>query len=382
MKNASPSTVSFNTVVFEANLAAVRLIAVRANPALKALLFAALVTLTPALHAEDAPLAAGQLKHGAPLAAGQQKFLGSTYSPAQAKDFASYWNKVTPENAGKWGSVEAVRGQMDWRALDDAYRFAREHRFFFHLHVLVWGEQQPEWLRALSTAEQRAAIEHWFDAVAARYPDADFVEVVNEPLHHPPSAKTKDGGGYIEALGGSGASGWDWIVEAFRLARARFPHAKLLLNDYSISKSDEDTRRYRAIVDLLHAKNLIDGIGLQEHAFETTPGVPMSVHRANLDQLAASGVPIYVTEMDIDGPTDAQQLRDYQRVFPVFWKHRAVQGITLWGFRPGLWRSKQGANLVREDGSERPALGWLHGYVRGVNGPGAGVTEPATDSQR
>lgn len=311
---------------------------------------------------------------GAPLAAGQAKFLGCTYSHAQEKDFASYWNKVTPENAGKWGSVEAIRGKMDWDALDEAYRFAKIHGELFHLHVLVWGQQQPEWLRRLSRTEQRVAITQWFDAVAQRYPDADFVEVVNEPLHHPPSAQTKDGGGYIDALGGSGASGWDWIVEAFRMARARFPHARLLINDYSISKSDEDTRRYRAIVELLHKDSLLDGIGLQEHAFETTPDVPMSVHRANLDLLAASGLPIYITELDIDGPTDAQQLKDYQRVFPVFWAHPAVKGITLWGFRPGLWRDSQRAYLIDRRGDERPALAWLRGYVRGINGP---VPHPA-----
>lgn len=300
----------------------------------------------------------------APLAAGLPKFLGSAYSQKQAKDFAQYWNKVTPENAGKWGSVEAVRGQMDWSALDDAHRFSKAHGFPFHMHVLVWGEQQPAWMRSLPVAEQRRAIEAWFDAVAARYPDLDFVEVVNEPLQHPPSGKRKDGGGYIDALGSNGASGWDWIITAFHMARERFPHAKLLINDYDITHSDSNTRRYREIIELLQKDHLIDGIGLQEHAFETGTDVAMSVHRANLDRLAATGLPIYVTEFDIDGRDDARQLAAYERVFPVFWNHPAVRGITLWGFRPGLWRTKQGANLVREDGSERPALTWLRHYVR------------------
>ena len=53
----------------------------------------------------------------------------------------------------------------------------------------------------------------------------------------------------------------------------------------------------------------------------------------------------------------------------MFWEHPAVQGVTLWGFRPGLWRDNQRAYLVRKDGSERPALMWLRGYVRGVTGP-------------
>ena len=51
----------------------------------------------------------------------------------------------------------------------------------------------------------------------------------------------------------------------------------------------------------------------------------MSVHSANLDLLASTGLPIYVTELDIDGPTDEVQLQDYQRIFPVFWEHPACR---------------------------------------------------------
>jgi endo-1,4-beta-xylanase len=258
---------------------------------------------------------------------------------------------------------------MDWSALDEAYQFAKKHGFAFHMHVLAWGQQQPSWIRSLPPAEQRRAVEAWFDAVAKRYPDLDFVEVVNEPLHHPPSGMRKDGGHYIDALGGSGASGWDWIITAFRLARERFPHAKLLINDYDITHSDTNTRRYRHIIDLLQKEHLVDGIGLQEHAFETNTDVAMSVHRANLDLLAATGLPIYITELDIDGRDDAVQLAAYERVFPVFWTHPSVRGVTLWGFRPGLWRSEKGAYLVHNDGSERPALTWLRHYVHDTPAP-------------
>src|SRR5690606_16437666 len=165
-----------------------------------------------------------------------------------------------------WGEVEKVRDVMDWRGADAAYALAREHGFPFHYHVLVWGNQQPEWIRSLPPAEQRAEIEEWFAAVAARYPDAEFVEVVNEPLHDPPDKDEEGGGNYLQALGGAGATGWDWVLEAFRLARKHFPRARLLLNDYSITNTPADARRYREIADLLVGEGLLDGIGVQAHA--------------------------------------------------------------------------------------------------------------------
>jgi endo-1,4-beta-xylanase len=52
-------------------------------------------------------------------------------------------------------------------------------------------------------------------------------------------------------------------------------------------------------------------------------------------------------------------------VFPLFWQHPAIKGITLWGYRPGMWRTGQGANLALDNGAERPALVWLREYVKG-----------------
>jgi endo-1,4-beta-xylanase len=296
---------------------------------------------------------------GPPIATGQPKFLGGVSSPTQNLNFTAYWNQVTPENAGKWGSVEGTRDVMNWAQLDFAYALAKDNGFPFRMHTLIWGNQQPAWIESLPPGEQREEIEEWFAAVAARYPDIDFIDVVNEPLHDPPDGPTD--GNYIEALGGTGASGWEWVLESFRLARQYFPNAKLGINEFSVTNNTTDAQRYLGIAALLQAENLIDTIGVQGHAFSTR--VPNETTIANLDRLATAGLPIYVTELDIDGPTDEVQLADYQRIFPAFWEHPAVRGITLWGYRPGHWRTAQGAYIVHENGAERPAMLWLQGYV-------------------
>jgi endo-1,4-beta-xylanase len=311
-----------------------------------------------------------------PIAAGQDKFLGSAWSPTQSKDFALYWNQVTVENAGKWARVEPTRDVMQWADLDEAYRAAKSNGLPFKLHTLIWGNQQPAWVESLPPAQQLVEITQWFAAVAARYPDLDSIDVVNEPLNDPPSMPGKGGGNYLSALGGTGASGWDWVLTSFRMARERFPRAQLLLNEYNVTNKPAQMQRYVKLVRLLQAENLIDAVGVQGHAFSTVATTPTAVHIANLDLLAATGLPIYVTELDVDGPTDEAQLRDFQRIFRMFWEHPAVRGITLWGFRPGLWRNQQGANLIREDGSERPALAWLRSYLQAPGCESVGRMSP------
>ncbi len=302
-----------------------------------------------------------------PIAYGQSKFLGCAYSNAQSLNFTKYWNQVTPENGGKWGSVEGTRDVMNWSSLDAAYNLAKNNHIPFKLHTLIWGAQQPSWIGALDSASQRQEIEEWFAAVAARYDSIDLIDVVNEPMNNAPNGMTPWGAtvpnvNYARALGGAGATGWDWIITAFRLARHYFPHSKLIMNEYSVINNANATHNYINIINLLKADTLIDGIGEQAHAF-TTSGTSVATLQANLDLLAATGVPIYLTEMDIYGLTDQVQLKEYERIFPVFWEHPGISGITLWGFRTGLWRNAQGAYLMNASGTERPAMKWLKAYV-------------------
>ncbi len=308
-----------------------------------------------------------------PLADGFDKFLGNIYSNPQLENFLYYWNQVTPENAGKWGSVEPVRDTFNWAELDAAYALAKDNGLPYRYHVLVWGAQQPGWISELPPAEQLEEIEEWFQAVAERYPDIDYLEVVNEPLpgHNPPDGQFGRAN-YIEALGGAGETGWDWVIKAFEMAREIFPaETKLMINDFGILSSTASAQQYVEIIELLQERDLIDAIGVQGHAFSTTPGAPIT---AVLDILGETGLPVQVTEMDVDGnpnespfvtpaQSDQAQLTSMQRIFPAIWEHPSVIGVTMWGWRPGLWRTDQEAYLVRNNGEERPALQWLQEYL-------------------
>jgi len=288
----------------------------------------------------------------AQIAAGKCKFLGNIVGFGVPPSFNDYWNQLSPGNAGKWGSVESRRNHMSWDILDRAYYHAKDHELLFREHTLVWGQQQPRWIDSLSHNEQRAEVEEWIRLFGERYPQTDFIDVVNEPLHEYPS--------YADALGGSGASGWDWVIWCFEKARQYCPNAQLQLNEYHILDNTSEMLRYLEIIDILKTRGLIDCIGLQGHFIEDAD---TAMVRSNLDRLAETGLPIYVTEYNVNIADDTLQYLKYREQFPVIWEHPGVAGVTLWGYIEGrIWRKD--SYLIREDGSERPSMKWLKNYVK------------------
>jgi endo-1,4-beta-xylanase len=296
-----------------------------------------------------------------PLAQGKSKFLGAASGRDVYRNFDKYFNQITPGNDGKWGSVEYTRGQYNWSNLDRIYEYAMSKGILFKEHTLVWGQQQPSWIASLDSSGQRQAVEEWMRRIGERYPQMALVDVVNEPFHAPPV--------YKNALGGDGATGWDWVITAFELARRYCPpQAKLLLNEYNILHSNSETTRYMNLVSLLKARGLIDGIGIQGHYFEfrgSTYVYDINVIKANLDRLATLGLPIYITEFDIDEQDNTVQLQQYKIYFPIFWNHPAVKGMTFWGYYEyDVWTAHPYTFLIDYSGRERPAMQWLKTYVR------------------
>jgi endo-1,4-beta-xylanase len=288
----------------------------------------------------------------AQMAQGKAKFLGNILSSSQPDpDFATYWNQATPGVAGKWGSVEPTRGLMEWSGLDAMYHYAQRHGFVFKQHNFIWDQQQPPWMESLPPDQQKLEVTKWISQFGQRYPDTQLIDVVNEPLHDPPH--------YKSALGGDGSTGWDWVIWAFSTARQYCPRSKLLLNEYNVLSNATDLERFIAIIKILKQRNLIDGIGVQGHGLESVSDTTI---RSSLNRLGSLKLPIYVSELDLNIADDDSQKRRYKSLFPILWKHPAVRGVTLWGYKQNhTW--KPDTYLLRADGSEREALVWLKEYM-------------------
>ena len=277
------------------------------------------------------------------------KFVGNiTTSGDVRSDFIQYWDQITPENEGKWGSVEGTQDSYNWGPVDRIYAYAREHNIPVKAHTMVWGQQAPNWINNLSAAEQRAEIEEWIRDYCTRYPDTAMMDVVNEAHpNHAPANYARN------------AFGDNWIIEVFQLARTHCPDTVLIYNDYNFLTWDTDV-----ILDLIRPAveaGVVDGLGMQAHSLYSPRVWTAQEIKDKLDLIGSLGTELYISEYDIEATNDQTQLQYMQMHFPVFYEHPQVVGITLWGYIYGsTWR--EGTGLIR-DGQPRPAMTWLMEYL-------------------
>jgi hypothetical protein len=164
-------------------------------------------------------------------------------------------------------------------------------------------------------------------------------------------------------MGGPGETGYDWAIWLFEKARHYFPNSKLVINDFELETNNAGLNETLALVKVLRDRNLIDGFGTQAHHFNVD-GITAGNLQNALNNMAKSGVPIYVTELDLKGKpvSEANQLNSYKTSFPVYWNHPAVAGITLWGYVEGATWS-EGTGILNSNGTERSAMTWLKSYM-------------------
>jgi endo-1,4-beta-xylanase len=266
-------------------------------------------------------------------------------------DLADYWDQLTPENAERWGRVQpSSLDTFNWMRLDAMYKYREDRSIVFKEHTFVWGSQQPSWASELTSATGPEVVKRWMRAFCERYPKTKLIDVVNEPPPHTiPSC--------LEAIGGPGSSGWDWIINAFRWAHEACPDALLILNDFDNAELTSDAQHTIDIVRALKTAGApIHAVGCQPHGAATLPADTL---KANIDLIAnATGLPIYITESDIDLADDDQQKLQYEDHVTMSWHYANIRAVTLSGYIHGrTWLPDTG--IMHADGTTRPAMSWL-----------------------
>lgn len=230
------------------------------------------------------------------------------------------FNRVTVENDLKWPEFEGNRQ----RALDTV-TWLREAGIAVRGHNLLWPgwTRMPKDVAALGgkpDALRKRILDHVRDEVGAFKGQMLEWDVVNEPVTNTD----------VQRALGNGI-----LAETFKAAREADPQARLFINDYGIlSHGGSDTEHqdgyYKTIRELLDAKAPVQGIGMQGHFNEQL--TPITKVWEILNRFGALGLPIEITEHDINA-WDDEVMADYTRDFmTAVFAHSATSGFITWGF--------------------------------------------------
>lgn len=267
---------------------------------------------------------------------------------------------LTSENCLKPRTLRPDAQTWDWEKGDAWLAFSEELGARPVGHTLVWCYNMPKWLLAdieAGTLDKAGALA-WQDAhiraVVGRYgPRIPTWDVVNEALADGP------GEALLRKDAWSDLCGVDYVVEAFRSARAAAPEARLLYNDYGLEFADKRARLLRLLATLKEAGVRVDGVGIQGHLQLSKPRV--AELEAAIVEIHAAGYPVHITELDVDVYTRGEgadvrrmeagvdkgyaelpaelserQARAYGELFRMFVRHAdKVERVTFWNVDDG-----------------------------------------------
>lgn len=277
------------------------------------------------------------------------RLLGTGTDPANYRRIVTNWfNKVVLENDLKWPNWE-WRPQVAKNAL--AWLGARG--LPVRGHNLIWPEWRwmPADVEALASQPEqlRQRIDaHFTDQLTAVRGKCVEWDVINEPYSEHQ---------VMDVLGDAEMVRW------YERSRALDPDTKLYLNDYgNLEEASLDSPHLNGTLRIIrylrdHGAPL-DGLGLQGHIGSHLSSADHLL--AVLDRFSEFGLPLQVTEFDVninDEATQADYLRDFMTA--VF-SHPQVNGILLWGFWEGQhWLPD--AALFRRDWTIKPSgIAWTN----------------------
>lgn len=279
---------------------------------------------------------------------------------------AKHFSTATSENDMKWMSLHPRTDQYNWISADNFMNFCEKNKIAAIGHCLVWHSQVPRSVfvddsgRPLTREALLTRMKDHITTVVGRYKGRiKGWDVVNEALNE---NGTLRGSQWLRIIGeGSENKKYDFIENAFRWANEADPDVELYYNDYSLESSRAKCDGAVALVKHLKSKGVrIDGVGIQLHGSLDHPSVEGLEYA--ITSLAATGVKVMVTELDLRtqtrgyrgadisrisraGTADSNAQADetqkklaekYAEIFSVLLKHKKdVTRVTLWGVYDG-----------------------------------------------
>jgi endo-1,4-beta-xylanase len=289
--------------------------------------------------------------------------------------------QLVPEFEMNWNEIEPAYGQLSFGKIDDLTAFAIANGKNLRGHTLLWHLGVPEWaVEMLRENQDWNLIARYFGSVIPRYGDViGMWEVVNEPIDPGQRIDGLRENIFLEVFGPG------YIARALTQARRFAPKAQLIVNEYGLEYDlpEERDRRFFLLKLLERLKRSgapLDGLGVQAHLDLRKGHISQSAVARFLQEVAAMGLSITVTELDVkeadyvatEEERDRQVADEVRRYLDVVLSERAVTGVTTWGLSDlHSWLE------ITKDDYARFAGAWTGG-----NGPGFNRGLPLDSSMR
>lgn len=274
-----------------------------------------------------------------------------------------YCNFGVNTNSFKWSGIQANQYNLTYTTFDRTIAWFQELGWGFRAHTLLWGGTSvtdthavPQWVM-----DQRSSPKVMYATCSTRVArevtlykgKVKEYDVMNEPTH----------ANYLQSVVGDSIN-WN----CFKWAHAADPTAKLFLNDYNIIEYGNQTDNFVTLVKrILANKGPISGLGTQSHIGST---VDLTGFKTQLDKLAQFGIPLKVTEFDMnfgDGTVmtaalEKQYADEMGKMLRLCFSYPAMEGFVFWGMT-GAW-AKGVMNPYRDDKTYRIAADTIHNLIK------------------
>ncbi len=216
------------------------------------------------------------------------------------------FSAIVAENCMKSMYLQPHPGEFFFDEADRFVEYGEKNNMWITGHTLIWHSQAPAWFFVDETGadvSREVLIERMrshIHTVVGRYKGRiKGWDVVNEAIMEDGSWRKSK---FYEIIGE------DFIPLAFRFAHEADPEAELYYNDYNEWHAGKRATVTRLVRDMKAAGLRVDGVGMQGHIGMDYPSI--EEYQAAIDDYAAAGVKVMVTELDMSALPRPQQGMD------------------------------------------------------------------------
>jgi GH35 family endo-1,4-beta-xylanase len=212
-------------------------------------------------------------------------------NPPYINWFASRFTVTAFENEMKWYTNEYAQGKDNYFQADQMLSYAKSHNIYIRGHNIFWEDPkyQPNWVTSLSPNQLNNAVQKRVNSIVQRYKGQVIGwDVVNENLHF----------SFFESK-----LGQNFSAKIFNEVHDIDAKATLFLNEFNTIEDSRyglssPSRYIKKIKEIQSVNKKVPlGIGVEAH-FPSSP-INFPYMRASIDTLAATGLPIWITEFDV-----------------------------------------------------------------------------------